>query len=339
MISTTSHPLLTYSVAILAVLLFTIGNQKWNGWFAQLQADDDYAMVKKYLLTESPLEGYDGRPKLWVHTKFEKNSRRWQSFMSRSSDQLNQPYLFLTTRSLLHWCGDSFHVCLIDDESFAKLLPQWSGLDWTMVPEPEKATYRHLAMAELVLHYGGLVVPNSTVALQPLRPWFDRATEGDKVVVTLDKPNQPPLLFGAPRMHHPVMEAYVRALRHDKWTPARFWQQQQKQQRHDKPCDKLGDNDIVFCPGEMWGLKTCRGRPILLDHLMEDASLTLHGDCVGIVVPQEELLSRTRYQWYATLPIESLLQTSCALTKHIKVSLQQAEKKKECNVLQASSSF
>jgi len=312
MISTTSHPLLTYSVAILAVLLFTIGNQKWNAWFVAKQADDDYAMVKKYLLTESPLEGYDGRPKLWVHTKFEKNSRRWQSFMSRSSDQLNQPYLFLTTRSLLHWCGSTFHVCLIDDESFAKLLPQWSGLDWTMVPEPEKTTYRHLAMAELVLHYGGLVVPNSTLALQPLRTWFDGVTQDDKAVV-LETKSEAPLVFGAPRMHHPVFEAYVRTLRHDKGTPARFWQEQRK------------NEEVVFTPGEIFGTKTCRGRPILLDHLMEDAPLTLHAECVAIVVPQEELLSRTRYQWYAALPIESLLRTSCALTRHMKISLQQAE--------------
>jgi hypothetical protein len=47
---------------------------------------DEYEMVKQYLLNESPLYGYN-RPKIWIHSKYEVNSRKWKSFYSRNSTE------------------------------------------------------------------------------------------------------------------------------------------------------------------------------------------------------------------------------------------------------------
>jgi len=40
---------------------------------------DEYELIKKYLLNESPLYGYN-KPKLWIHTKYEINARNWRDF-------------------------------------------------------------------------------------------------------------------------------------------------------------------------------------------------------------------------------------------------------------------
>ena len=41
-----------------------------------LETNDEYEMIKNYLLNESPLYGYN-RPKLWIHSKYEINSRKY----------------------------------------------------------------------------------------------------------------------------------------------------------------------------------------------------------------------------------------------------------------------
>ena len=85
---------------------------------------DEYEMIKKYLLNDSPLYGFN-KPKIWIHTKYELNARKWKDFQSRSSRDLNQPYIHLTIKSIINHCSNDFHICLIDDDTFRKLIPTW----------------------------------------------------------------------------------------------------------------------------------------------------------------------------------------------------------------------
>ena len=83
---------------------------------------DKYSLVRKYLLNES--ESMAGKKILWIHTKHDINSRNWSTFGSRNSRKLNQPYKDLCVESIIRQCGNSFNVCLINDESIGKLLPE-----------------------------------------------------------------------------------------------------------------------------------------------------------------------------------------------------------------------
>ena len=62
------------------------------------------------------------------------------SFDPNSTD-LNQPYLHLVIQSIIDKCGDDFHICLIDDESFSKLIPSWN-VDITNMADPHKQLFR-----------------------------------------------------------------------------------------------------------------------------------------------------------------------------------------------------
>jgi hypothetical protein len=159
-----------------------------NGKIIKSQ-NDEYDTVKQYLLNESPLYGYN-RPKIWIHTKYEYNSRKWKSFYSRSSYDLNQPYIHLTIKSIINHCGDDFNICLIDDDSFAKLIPSWN-VDMFKVSDPVKTHLRELGMVQLLNYYGGMVLPNSFICCKNMMPFYldGIGEKGDQFFVT-ERPNR-----------------------------------------------------------------------------------------------------------------------------------------------------
>ena len=53
------------------------------------------------------------KPILWIYIPYEYNSRHWESFGSRSSLHLNQPYLYLTIQSIIQHCSNDFYICII----------------------------------------------------------------------------------------------------------------------------------------------------------------------------------------------------------------------------------
>ena len=88
--------MLTTGYLITMVLLITFGilYQKYLEKNEREAKYNNYNEIKKYLLTESSL-AKSKKPILWIHTPYEYNSRDWLSFGSRSSYNLNQPYLNL----------------------------------------------------------------------------------------------------------------------------------------------------------------------------------------------------------------------------------------------------
>ena len=89
-----------------------LGDQLRPGYNTTDEELDKYNLVRKYLLNES--DSLDGKPFLWIHTKHKINARNWQSFYSRNSKRLNQPYKDLCVESIVNHCSDSFKICLID---------------------------------------------------------------------------------------------------------------------------------------------------------------------------------------------------------------------------------
>lgn len=177
-----------YILAFVALLVLGIFGEQIRNMLAGKNGDkDNYEQVKQYLLNESPLYGYN-RPKLWIHTKYEYNARKWKSFYSRSSYDLNQPYIHLTIKSIINHCGDDFNVCLIDDDSFSNLIPTWD-VDMSKTVEPVKTHLRELGMTQLLYYYGGLVVPNSFICCKNLMPlYLDGIGENKQFFVT-ERPN------------------------------------------------------------------------------------------------------------------------------------------------------
>ena len=127
--------------------------------------------IQKFLLNDDTL--LNGKPILWIHNAYDVNSRNWSSFSSRNSNELNQPYLSLCIETIIKTCGDSFNICIIDDNSFDALIPDWS-INMDKVPEPIKNHIRMLGLCKILYYYGGMKIPSSMVVTKNLRGLYNK---------------------------------------------------------------------------------------------------------------------------------------------------------------------
>lgn len=328
----TSKNISHYALAIALVLAASyVGTQfKYSLGTPEKQEQE---LIRKYLLNDSPLYGYN-RPKLWIHTKYEYNARKWQSFMSRSSTDLNQPYIHLTVKTIINHCGNDFNVCLIDDKSFRQLLPEWK-IDITQYPEPMRSYMREQAFAELLYTYGGMIVPNSFVCTRNLLSMYADGVQNDMPFVCENVNRYSNVVqdrrrsaftsdttfMGAPK-RCPVIRDLLQYLKKRNQDPhpsaaTSFFGDTSKWCN-----ERVSQGSIRLMDGQMIGTKTSKQKPILLEDLMEEQALDLsiqHN--YGIYIPIDEMLRRNKYQWFSVMPSSELLETNMIITKHLIVAL------------------
>ena len=83
----------------------------------------------------------------------------------------------------------------------------------------------------------------------------------------------------------------------------------------------LREKNISLVDGRMIGIKTVKGKQILLDDLMSEDFLDLDPAAYGIQIPADEVLVRSKYQWLAYLSTEELMKTKIILAKYLKASI------------------
>jgi hypothetical protein len=54
---------------------------------------------------------------------------------------------------------------------------------------------------------------------------------------------------------------------------------------------------------------------------MEEDFLNVHDSLVGIYIPEDEILIRPKFQWFAVMPSEHILQTKCIISKYLMASI------------------
>ena len=296
--------------------------------------NDEYTLIKKYLLNESPLYGFN-KPKLWIHSKYEVNSRQWKSFQSRTSTDLNQPYLHLTIRTIINHCSNDFNVCLIDDNSFSRLIPSWD-IDLASVAEPMKSHYREIGMLQLLYYYGGMLVPNSFLCMQNLKSLYDNNTQsysGKTMPFACERVNNTVNLMKTPSMFLPSIY-FMGAKKNDETIKelVEYLKSRNMNPHFTEEVDFNGDSShwlnsavknekMNLVDGRSIGVKTAGGKPILLDNLMEEDYLDLAIHTYGIYIPADEILKRIKYKWFAMVPSDEVFNTNAIVAKYLKASI------------------
>jgi hypothetical protein len=70
-------------------------------------------------------------------------------------------------------------------------------------------------------------------------------------------------------------------------------------------------------PAEELGAKTTTNMPVLIEELLGDVDIRLSRTSAGIYIPDQEILKRTKYQWFARLSPTQVLESHTLIGKYI----------------------
>ena len=315
-----------YIYPILLLLIFRYLYNQYNLTDEEKENINNYKLVEKYLLNNSSL-AQTKKPIIWLHMPYEKNARWWPSFSSRNTDDLNQPYQYLTMKSIIDKCGNDFNVCLIDDETFSNILPGWN-IDLSIVADPIKTKIRQLGLARILYNYGGFLMPSSFLCFQNMAPLYHTLTDNNKMFVgemltrndVSDKIDYfPDTKFMGCKKECPMMSKYINHLEIIASTD--FTSESQFIGSIGRWCfEQLTNNEINMIPADLLGMKDSKGNQVILDVLMSNNFINLCDKVQGLYIPADEILKRNAFQWFARLSARQALESDTMIGKYLLIN-------------------
>ena len=278
------------------------------------ESQEHYLLVSDYFIGEKMCKR---KPVLWIHTSTELNARNWESFYSRSNKHLNQPYLQITMKSIYDKCKESFNICLIDDDVFRRLL-SWN-IELDDLAEPMKSHYRTLGMSMLLYHYGGMVVPQSMLCVKNLIDIYHTGlsknnmfvlenTTRDSHISDIYYPDTKMMSCKKKSVCMKEFIDYQEELYKDKTSQSDFIGNTRSWLKH--------RSDVTIVDGKYIGLKKTDGSPVLLEEILGTHHIDLPETTYGIYLPQQEILARSKYSWFARMSTDQILNSSFLFAKY-----------------------
>ena len=307
-----------YYTNIILIIVFAIISQylyrSYKLTEELFESIEHYQLVSDYFIGEKMSKR---KPILWIHTSTELNARNWESFYSRSNNKLNQPYLQITMKSIYDKCNDSFNVCLIDDDIFRRLL-SWN-IDLEDLAEPMKSHYRQLGLSMLLHSYGGMIVPQSLLCVKNLIDLYNQGLSKHTMFV----------VENTTRDSH-LSETYYPDTRMMSCKKGSLCMKQMVEYQEELYKDKTnqpdfegnvrlwlnGQKDLTILDGKYIGLKKIDETPVLLEELLGTEHIELPVTTYGIYLPQEEILSRSKFSWFARMSTDQILKSSLLVAKY-----------------------
>lgn len=310
-----------YLSVILIVIWFLYN--RYEDKLTKEQNNENYNAIQNYLLKDSAL-GYTKKPILWIHINYDYNSRNWISFGSRSSFELNQPYMYLTVRSIISQCQDSFHICIIDDDSFSKLLPGWN-VNMKSLASPVSDYMRSLALSKTLYKYGGLIVPPSFVCMRNLDELYQMGTSGNKMFIceTVNRNITSTtyefysnISFMGSSKECPELKNMIDFMQ--RTISSDYTAQSEFLGEFNRWCNsRVQKHEINLIPGKMIGTKDMDDKMILVDNLLSNDYIELYSQAYGIYIPAKEIVNRVHYEWFARMSQQQVLESNVIICKYI----------------------
>ena len=290
---------------------------------------EELNIIKKYLLNDdidNTIEKLSAikKPIIWLHIDYVKNSRHWESFGSRNSNELNQDYLYLTIKSIINKCSDYFHIIIVDDDSFCKLLEN-NTIDLNIVSDPIKSNLRTLNIMKLLYAYGGLYIENSFILFKSLDKIYENVLNNNKMVTAEFKNTS----SNSHIMHFMPSTKFIGCVKECK-KMKEFMNHLEilysSDYSNSATIEDLvnkwllinsQNNEIDLIDGQYIGTKNINNKLITLEDIMCSTFLELNNKCYGLYVPSDELLKRNKYNWFCKLNSKEVLEANTNLSKYL----------------------
>jgi len=320
--------LFNYIIMFIILIVIAILYQRYLEKHAYVSEHENYNAIQNHLLKDSDLIPKNNKkPIMWIHIPYEYNTRNWKSFGSRSSCELNQPYLYLTAKTIIKNCDESFMICFIDDNSFAKLMPDWN-IDMSIVGDPVLSYIRQMAIIKLIYKYGGISVPLSFVCFKDLYSIYQKSTKYNKMFIGENIDNNITStnfefyanmeFIGANKENDTInelIEFMQRVISNDYTAQVEFLGE------FNRWCNKrVESGKIHLIDGKYLGIKTLDDTPVLIENLLGEDYINYYKDMYGIWIPSKMILKRKAYEWFARMSETQVLKGNFILSKYLLIA-------------------
>ncbi len=276
------------------------------------EKDIQFKLIQQYLVNNSSLAKSD-KPILWLHNDYELNSRSWESFGSRNTNELNKPIIYLTVNSIIINNDKSFNICVIDDNSFNNLIPGWN-IDLEKISTPNKEYYRNIAFLHLLYIYGGMTIPSSFLCFNNLIDIYNNFTKEDKFFVTECYPKS---IFADDVISVPCMKIIGSKKNNNNiLNLINIFENHFTNSFTDESNFKgiisrflitsIDNKNCKLVSGKLFGYFDKDNSPILQSDLITEKPIEFHDKYVGVEIPIDEIIKRKHHSWFANIDIDNL---------------------------------
>lgn len=315
-----------YIILFLILVLLGIFYRRYEDKRLNEEKKFNTEAIQNYLLDKSTLDK-SKKPILWIYVPYEYNSRNWLSWGSRSSFDLNQPYLYLTVKSIIKNCDKSFTICIIDNTSFSKLIPDWE-IDMTRISSPISDNIKILGLMKLLHIYGGMICPLSFLCMKDLIGMYEKGTRNNKMflcetvnrnITSTTYDFYPNIYFcGALRecdMVKRLIDFIQRTISSDMTSQSEFLGD------FSRWCyKKINEGKINMIDALEIGAKTMDDRQILIDDLLSQQTINIYPETYGILINGDEILKRRNYEWFSRMSAKQVLESNTIIGHYLLVA-------------------
>jgi hypothetical protein len=305
--------------SILIILFIGFLYNRWEEKNKDKEQVNGYELVQKYFIGDKKSLGNIKKPFLWIHVTYDWNARKWESFYSRNTLNLNQDYLYLTLRTIIDKYGDDFHICLINDNSFEKLLP-YMPMNLAFSSDPLRERLRNLGMAQLLYNFGGITIPISFIANKSIKGLYDNLTEDEILVGELNNNSNDNIKYTPSHKFMGCLAGSPKMLEYVKYLEKIYSNNFTDSIPFNNDTNKwfiANSNNLIVIPPHLLGTKDNIGQEVNIDRLLGSTFIDLCEERIGVYIDKEELLKRTHYNWYVYLDINQVLNSDCQLSKYL----------------------
>lgn len=315
-----------FSILILLIIIYIHSriknNEKTN------RENEDYKIVKKYMFNKNISNNSNSKlPILWILLEHKPNARDWLSFGSRLTNNLNQPYLYNTIKSIINNCHKSFNIYVIDDNSIQTIIPEWN-IDMKLLSEPIKCKMRELAKANILKKYGGMFIPPSFICYKdPIDIYYNMINNnkmfvGEFINNTLSSEYYQYLpsskIIGSSK-NNEFLNNYINFLENmisNDYTSESIFLGDVNNWLD----ENIKNGNINILKGELIGVKDINNNPVTIEQLFSNNYVEFNPKFYGVYIPNNEIIIRNNYNWFSKLSSEQSVKVENLLGTLLKIS-------------------